>query len=86
MRVNAWGNKCSFHHLRRTGALDRNDRGKGAAAADEVFIFAPQVNRLEGLRNLSPCHYYLGGDPLCTGFHLGYLVTIPLALLCIALW
>lgn len=60
-----------------------------AVAAYLAYSFAPQVDGLEGLRNLSPFHYYLGADPLRTGFHLGHLavlVAIPLALLGIALW
>ncbi len=60
-----------------------------AVAAYLTHSFAPQVEGLEPLRNLSPFYYCLGSDPLRTGFHPGHLAmleVIPLALLGIALW
>jgi ABC-2 type transport system permease protein len=59
-----------------------------AVAAYLVHAIAPQISELDGLKRLSPFYYFIGGDPLRTGFDLGHLAVlavIPLVLLGVAL-
>jgi len=66
--------------------------GVTAAAALGSFLvnnLAPQVESLEQAQKLSPFYYYLGGDPLRSGFDLpklGVLVLIVVALVALAIW
>ena len=59
---------------RRASAL--GVAGTVAVAGYMIFALGRSVSWLEPLRWLSPFHYYLGGDPLHAGFHVGYLLVL----------
>jgi ABC-2 type transport system permease protein len=60
--------------------------GSAAVAAYVVHGLANQVQSLHALRWLSPFHYYIGTDPLRTGFHpTSVLVPVVLVALLVAI-
>lgn len=66
----------------------------GVSAGVAVFAFLcngvlPQVDGLEWVRNLSPWHWYLGGEPLVNGLQLadsGLLLGVTVALVAFGTW
>ena len=50
--------------------------GSVAVATYLLFALGNQFAAIRPLRWLSPFHYYLGADPLHTGFHVGYLLVL----------
>jgi ABC-2 type transport system permease protein len=50
--------------------------GTVAVAGYVIFALGRSVPWMEPLRWLSPFQYYLGGDPLHAGFHVGYLLIL----------
>lgn len=66
----------------------------GVSAGVAVFAFLangvlPQVEGLEWVRNLSPWHWYLGGQPLVNGLQLadaGLLLAVTVALVAFGTW
>jgi ABC-2 type transport system permease protein len=66
----------------------------GASAGLTVILYVanallPQVDGLEWARNLSPFHWYLGGDPLAKGLNIGdslLMLVVAAVLLLIGLW
>lgn len=53
--------------------------GAVAVASYLVRAISENVTWLYGLRWISPFHYYIGTDPLHTGFHIGHLAVLPAA-------
>ncbi|MGI5146309.1 ABC transporter permease subunit [Plantactinospora sp. CA-294935] len=50
--------------------------GSVALATYLLHTLGNQFDAIRPLRWLSPFHYYLGADPLHTGFHVGYLLVL----------
>ncbi|MEV5632032.1 ABC transporter permease subunit [Micromonospora tulbaghiae] len=50
--------------------------GSVAVATYLLHALGNQFDAIRPLRWLSPFHYYLGADPLHTGFHVGYLLVL----------
>jgi ABC-2 type transport system permease protein len=61
---------------RRASAL--GVAGAVAVAAYVIRGLSDSVSWLHGLRWASPFQYYIGSDPLHTGFHVGYLAVLLL--------